>query len=260
MRGGRPKVLAAFGVGLLVFASAIASAPASGLSIRPTPTVLTCLGKNLARPANEVVTCATANQSWRNVTWSRWGAKTATGTGTLLRNDCTPNCAAGHFHRYQARVVLSKPRSSSKGPIFTVASIAYTANGKRHTDTRSLRGGSHVTRPTAGGIAFFSPIHGPGINCEIDYHRGPGIPNEVFCERFTRSVAVRLAPDGSTTRCHGNRCLGDPGENTPTLGYGKVRKVGPFRCLSSRAGMLCTATSGSGFILSRTSVQTIRGY
>jgi hypothetical protein len=33
--------------------------------------------------------------------WSRWGAPTATGTGTLQINDCEPSCARGHIRVLQ---------------------------------------------------------------------------------------------------------------------------------------------------------------
>lgn len=42
--------------------------------------------------------------------WSRWGGKTARGTGVAAFNLCRPDCAAGHFVHYPARIVLSKRR------------------------------------------------------------------------------------------------------------------------------------------------------
>jgi len=32
--------------------------------------------------------------------WNRWGRRSAGGTGTFVVNDCKPDCASGHFHRY----------------------------------------------------------------------------------------------------------------------------------------------------------------
>jgi hypothetical protein len=61
------------------------------------PRVLPCVGKPEFKPANYLMSCADANASWKEVAWKSWGAKTASGTGDLYQNDCTPNCAAGHF-------------------------------------------------------------------------------------------------------------------------------------------------------------------
>jgi hypothetical protein len=50
------------------------------------------------------------------------------------------------------------------------------------------------------------------------------------------------------------------GENTPTLHYGQVDAIGPFRCLSSRAGVICTVTNGLGFVISKASLTRVKGY
>lgn len=39
--------------------------------------------------------------------WTSWGGATAKGHGLAAFNNCTPDCAAGHFDHYSARVVLS---------------------------------------------------------------------------------------------------------------------------------------------------------
>jgi hypothetical protein len=41
------------------------------------------------------------------LTWSAWGSSTATGSGTLELNNCTPSCAAGTYTGYPATVTLS---------------------------------------------------------------------------------------------------------------------------------------------------------
>ena len=38
--------------------------------------------------------------------WTSWTPGLASAKGALVLNDCTPYCAAGHFHRYPAIVVL----------------------------------------------------------------------------------------------------------------------------------------------------------
>ena len=66
-----------------------------------------CLGKPQVRPANVVLACADANFGVRKLRWTGWGSAVAAATGTAYANDCTPNCAAGHMHAYQAVVVVS---------------------------------------------------------------------------------------------------------------------------------------------------------
>jgi hypothetical protein len=42
-----------------------------------------------------------------DITWSGWADATATGTGTLEANNCTPNCAQGTYTGYPATVTVS---------------------------------------------------------------------------------------------------------------------------------------------------------
>jgi hypothetical protein len=48
-------------------------------------------------------------------------------------------------------------------------------------------------------------------------------------------------------------CISDTiyGGNYPKLSYGSTWRNGGFKCLSQRAGLICTNTSGQGFFLSR---------
>jgi hypothetical protein len=64
--------------------------------------------KSQVRPASIIVACADANIALTHLRWQRFGGVTAIASGSYSANDCNPNCAAGHFHSYAARVVLSK--------------------------------------------------------------------------------------------------------------------------------------------------------
>jgi hypothetical protein len=66
-----------------------------------------CLGKPQVRPASVVLACADANFGVRRLRWTDWGSSFATATGVAYANDCTPNCAAGHMHTYDAVLVAS---------------------------------------------------------------------------------------------------------------------------------------------------------
>ena len=67
------------------------------------------------RPPSLVVACADANFTIDHITWSAWRARAATGRGTAHVNDCTPNCAAGHFHAFPITVRLSRVVQCIKG-------------------------------------------------------------------------------------------------------------------------------------------------
>jgi hypothetical protein len=60
----------------------------------------------LVRPGTFVISCADANTYLGKLSWTSWTPGLASATGTLEENDCTPYCAAGHFHAYPAVVVL----------------------------------------------------------------------------------------------------------------------------------------------------------
>jgi hypothetical protein len=63
------------------------------------PIVVVDCGKSSVRPASIVITCADANRYISAITWTNWGAATATAHGTLRWNDCSPTCVAGHWHQ-----------------------------------------------------------------------------------------------------------------------------------------------------------------
>jgi hypothetical protein len=68
--------------------------------------IVNCLGKQQVRPSTVVLACADYNSLIDKITWTSWTTRLASGTGTLVQNDCIPYCAAGHFHRYPVLVIL----------------------------------------------------------------------------------------------------------------------------------------------------------
>jgi hypothetical protein len=69
--------------------------------------VFDCPGQHaMVRPKSFVLACADGNAAFVKLAWSTWASGLASAQGTLVLNDCTPYCAAGHFHRYPALVVL----------------------------------------------------------------------------------------------------------------------------------------------------------
>jgi hypothetical protein len=63
---------------------------------------------------------------------------------------------------------------------------------------------------------------------------------------------------GRYTTCAGQQCLGNPGTDTPTLGYGTATGVGPYRCESATTGVTCTA-DGRGFRISASGITPVSG-
>lgn len=69
-------------------------------------------------PTGIRVTCADAGWVLENLVWTSWTGTRATAIGTLVYNDCTPSCPAGHFHQVPGtRVLLSEPGPAVSGQL-----------------------------------------------------------------------------------------------------------------------------------------------
>jgi hypothetical protein len=85
------------------------SARAQSTAIAPVRMVaFDCPGQSapLVKPKTFILTCADANSDLGKLSWTSWTPSLASATGKLEVNDCTPYCAAGHFHAYPAVVVF----------------------------------------------------------------------------------------------------------------------------------------------------------
>ena len=83
--------------------------------------------KSQVRPATIVVACADANLALTHLRWVSFGAATAHASGSYHVNDCTPYCAAGHFHSYPVRVVLWQAQlCQDKYDDYREASVTFT--------------------------------------------------------------------------------------------------------------------------------------
>lgn len=86
------------------------------------------------RPASVTIACGDGNLFATGVRWSRWGGAVARATATAHANDCTPNCALGHFRSYRATLSASRPRACSGGRIaYTRLSISFVHGPRRQT-------------------------------------------------------------------------------------------------------------------------------
>ncbi|HZL54328.1 MAG TPA: hypothetical protein VFC22_01755 [Solirubrobacteraceae bacterium] len=110
--------------GLLLAGAIAIPALASGTARR----VVGNCTQSQVRPATIIIACADANLALTHLHWSNFGGATATAAGSYSANDCTPNCAAGHFHAFAVRVVLSRARPCpDKHDDYRSAALTFTA-------------------------------------------------------------------------------------------------------------------------------------
>jgi len=92
------------------------------------PTIPNC-GLAVVAPKTLTLACADANYSLVRMSWQRWGAAATAGTGSASANDCTPYCAAGHFHTYPVTATASHLRTCHRKRQYTLLVLRYP--GKR---------------------------------------------------------------------------------------------------------------------------------
>jgi hypothetical protein len=119
----------------------------------PSPVVINCEGHSQVRPAALTLACADGNNGLTGLTWTSWTPKLASGYGTQAQNDCTPNCATGHFHRYPVLVVLWGAAGLSGHPglqRYTKITLIYTgARPQVYNGHRWVEGPATVTTSLA---------------------------------------------------------------------------------------------------------------
>lgn len=103
-------------------------APVSATSAAPLPSVLTCAGKVVVKPASYVLSCADANTYFTSIHWTSWTSSSATAAATFVQNTCAPNCAGGKFIRYPATLTLAQPKKTKLGLLFARVRYSYTVS------------------------------------------------------------------------------------------------------------------------------------
>lgn len=111
-----------------------------------------------------------------------------------------------------------------------------------------LGGGPGASARAADNVEFVSPSG--NISCDLG-------TNFALCQTGSPARSVIMSTAGDYKVCTGERCIGNPGEGTPVLRYGKSVRFGPFRCTSERVGVTCV-TRGKGFQISRSGVRPVR--
>lgn len=84
-----------------------------------------------SRPTTLVITCADGNYALFGLRWRTWGSAIATAAGTARVNDCTPDCAGGHFHDYPITATVGTLAKCGVTPDYGQLTIAYSASRPR---------------------------------------------------------------------------------------------------------------------------------
>lgn len=104
----------------------------------PVPSFAGCFPKApQTQPRSIVVACGDGNFFITAIHWTSWTAFGAIGTGVGHQNDCTPDCARGHFHLYTVSLRLYRPVRCRNGRLeFT--RLTWTFVGSKPTNTSRI--------------------------------------------------------------------------------------------------------------------------
>jgi hypothetical protein len=146
---------------------------------------------------------------------------------------------------------------ANSAQLFAPWGVAADGQGNVYiADTQNYRvrevGASATAEATYAG--FYSPSH--NLSREMADRDARG--SYVYCQSVKAPKSVRMTVDGGLKICRGTRCLGNPAQNTPALGYGRKITIRRFGCLSQRNGIRCTVIrSGKGFLIRRSGVRRV---
>ena len=94
----------------------VAALALAGCGSAPKPAPAHTTARTLPAASAQGTACADYNALLEALRWTSWATTSATAVGTLVYNDCTPNCAEGHFHHVPGtRVTLTVPSRSAGG-------------------------------------------------------------------------------------------------------------------------------------------------
>ena len=123
----------------------------------------------------------------------------------------------------------------------------------------ALTGAVLATISPASANAAVAWITSPSRNLDCQMTDRYAGTSEVLCQSTQRPQTVTMAANERLRICRGLQCLGNAPENAVTLGYGKSRAVGKFRCTSLPAGLRCVViASGRGFLINREGITPVK--
>ena len=106
-----------------------------------------CESKPQVEPASLVLACADGNYGFQGAHWTKWAPADAVGVGTEYLNDCTPNCAEGHFHDYPVDITLTGSDLVAQNEPFAYTRLTFSYTAQRPPFTTLVNGKPVVTYP-----------------------------------------------------------------------------------------------------------------
>jgi hypothetical protein len=106
-----------------------------------------CEGNPQVEPSSYVLACGDGNSGLTGARWTNWKPENATGTGTEYLNDCTPNCATGHFNNYPVDISLTGSVLVAQDKPFGYTRITLTFTAARPAVDVLVNGKIEVTHP-----------------------------------------------------------------------------------------------------------------
>ncbi len=111
----------------------------ASMSVAPRPAraaesigIPDCLGVPRVRPTSIMLACGDGGLIANGLTWTGWGAGFAAARGTASANDCTPNCAEGHFHTSPVVLIADgRERCPDGRPAYARITVAWPAPAAR---------------------------------------------------------------------------------------------------------------------------------
>jgi hypothetical protein len=113
-----------------LLAAAIAIAAFAMSASAASPLKITNCNKAASSPKLLTLTCGDGNEVLKGMTWSNFGAGTASGKGTFVTNTCEPNCAQGKDVSYPVSVKAEGKKKCKGATVYAKLSLTYTGAKK----------------------------------------------------------------------------------------------------------------------------------
>jgi hypothetical protein len=113
-----------------LLAAVIAIAALAMSASAASPLKITNCNKAASSPKLLTLTCGDGNEVLKGMTWSNFGAPTASGKGTFVTNDCEPNCAGGKDLSYPVSVKAQGSKKCKGATVYAKLSLTYTGPKK----------------------------------------------------------------------------------------------------------------------------------
>jgi hypothetical protein len=115
--------------GVLLAAAIMLAAFAFSASAASSLKITNC-NKAASRPKLLTLTCGDGNTVLKGMTWTNFGAGTATGKGTFVTNTCEPNCSQGKDVSYAVTVKAMGSKKCKGATVYAKLSLTYTGAKK----------------------------------------------------------------------------------------------------------------------------------